>query len=273
MRKKLWLRGVALSFGALVVVVAVSGLVSCANLFGSDDDGGGGGGGTADVDPTGTWLVVLDTAAEGPTGEDFQAALAEIDDTQFAIVFYGQDTAQLAGLKGSYEVYGDTVNCLMNIGWFPEDPSGDSNTPELKGTWDAIDWYEVVEDDAMELSVTIDGTTLFGGGEGEIEFEKVSFSRPLDLLNKWVNGDDDVELHGTGIWTYTYGTQTGGGPSWEASGTTEGFLRQVYDEISDESVNYMEYLSPHEMPDASSLRFYDEYDLPTDAFLEYTASE
>lgn len=41
MRKKNWLRGVALSVGALIVVVAVSGLVSCADLFG----GGGGGSG------------------------------------------------------------------------------------------------------------------------------------------------------------------------------------------------------------------------------------
>lgn len=46
MRKKKWLRGVALSIGALVVVVAVSGLVSCADLFGSN--GGGGGGGDSD---------------------------------------------------------------------------------------------------------------------------------------------------------------------------------------------------------------------------------
>ncbi len=43
MRKNKWLRGLALSVGALAVLIAVSGLVSCANLFGSDDGGGGGG--------------------------------------------------------------------------------------------------------------------------------------------------------------------------------------------------------------------------------------
>ena len=274
MKKKKWLRGVALSVGALVVVVAVSGLVSCANLFGSDD--GGGGGGVSDVDPTGTWLVVLDTPTEGPTGTVFQAALAEIDDTQFSIVFYGDDTAQVAGLKGSYEVDGDAVNCLMNIGWFPEDPQNptDENAPQLKGTYHAIDWYEVVEDDAMALSVTIDGTTLYGGGEGEIEFEKVSFSRPLDLVNNWVNDDGDVQLHGAGIWTYTNGSQTGGGPRWEVSGLTEGYMRQVYNNISDEEpLDYKEYLSPHEMPDANTLRFYHGYDLASADSYEYTASE
>ncbi|MFW6368643.1 MAG: hypothetical protein ACOCZ9_02790 [Spirochaetota bacterium] len=289
MRKNKWLRGLAISAGAFVVVIVVSGLVSCADLFGPDDGGGGDGNGasgseSADVDPMGTWLVVLDESAEGPTGVDFQAALAEVDDAEFTIVFYGEDIAQVAGLRGSYEVDGETVDCLMNIGWFSEDPE-DPDAPELVGEWTATDWYEVVEDDAMELSVTFDGTTLYGGGEGEIEFDKVSFSRPLDLVNRWVHGEDDVELYLGGSFTYEYYDseseiqQEGGGPIWESC-ESDGrqFLRQVYDDIRLDGdpmdLNYWEFLSPYELRGAGdTMRIYEAFDLSMVTYIDYGASE
>ncbi|MFW5995056.1 MAG: hypothetical protein ACOCRN_03010 [Spirochaetia bacterium] len=281
MRKNKWLRGLAISAGAFVVVIVVSGLVSCADLFGSN--GGGGGGGDSDVDPTGTWLVVLDEPAEGPTEVDFQAALAEIDETEFAIIFYGEDTAQVAGLKGTYEVDGDTVDCLMNIGWFPEDPEGDPDAPELVGEWTATDWYEVVEDDAMALSVTIDGTTLYGGGEGEIEFEKVSFSRPEELCDTWEEGtENELVLEDAGSFTFQFrgedGLQTGGGTPWEASGVwDDGYLRQVYTEFfvegEDSNVAYWEFLSPYEMMDEDTMRMFGTFELSEDDMWDYTRAE
>jgi hypothetical protein len=213
-------------------------------------------------------LAVLESPTEGPTGEDFQAALAEIDGTQFSIIFYGSDTALVAGLNGSYAVNGNTVDCVMNVGWFPEDPEDpeDPDAPELIDEWTAIDWYEVVAGDAMELSVTIEGSTFYGGPNGEIPFQKVSFSCPPELVDTWVETEpNELVLHGDGSFTFVYDTgevvQTGGGPLW-AVAPAEGYMRQVYDSISDEpSLNYLEYLSPCEMMNEDTVRMYGAYDL------------
>jgi hypothetical protein len=252
---KLW------AAGAFLVVLSLAVLVGCEDA----GAGGGGDGGVTNVDPIGTWLVVLsEPSEEGPSGTDFQAALVEINETQFSIIFYGNDTAQVAGLKGSYEVNGDTVDCVMNIGWFPEDPEDpeDPDAPELVSDgWTNIDWYEVVPSDAMEQSVTIEGSTLYGGQNGEIEFNKVSFGRPAELVDTWIIGDDNLVLNGGGSFTYTWDTQSGGGPLWAVT-PTEGYMRQVYDDISDEeNLNYIEYLSPYEMIEADTLRLYEAYNL------------
>ena len=274
MRKNKWLRALVLFSGALVVLLSVSGLLSCA------DAGSGGGGGSGAVDPRGTWLVVLDETTEGPTGVEFQAALAEVNDTQFTIIFYGmnadqEDTVQVAGLRGSYAVDGDSVDCYMNIGWFQEDPQDppDENAPVLVDEWTGIDWYQVEE--GMALSVTIDGTTLYGGGEGEIPFEKVSFFRPLDLIDTWEMGNDDLVLNGGGSFTYTYSEQSGGGDRWEVTTLGEGYyMRQVYNNIPDEeSLEYKEYLSPYEMMDADTLHMYRTFAMADDPWIYTRATQ
>lgn len=73
MRKNKWLRGLALSVGALAVLIAVSGLVSCADLFGSDDGGGGGG----ESDKDGIVTISLTGAAEK---NDWELGVAVVEE-------------------------------------------------------------------------------------------------------------------------------------------------------------------------------------------------
>jgi hypothetical protein len=247
---------------ALLALFALWSFASCDGVLGSDDDddSGGGSGGGAEVT---SWIFESDTSLDHPFGGTYRVAIIDKGESQMTIVFYhqqenGDGVVQVAGGLLPYEVEGEAITYEWSHAWLDHDP-------DIQGiTYSGKDWYEIPADAEApgEGTMQIDGDTLtVDGGGGELAFSKVEFGLPADMVGTWnldlsgSTGDlelgttSDAPVSGWGSLSYTHNTEEGSG-YWQATGTTEGYFRQIYTEISDEAdLEYWEYLTPYALAD------------------------
>lgn len=257
-------------FSAVVSVVLVLVLlliVGCDDFFGSDDDN------DALGNPVGSWITVLPESSPGPLGEDFRAALLDIDESHVTCIFYDETTAgvvQVSGFIAPYVPSGSQFAFEMTHAWLGEDP-GDVIV------WAGKDWYQIPDDvphppDPDAFTVNGDTLTVLGPG---LVFDRITFGLPDGLIGAWESNGNPLELSDMsdrpnfGGFEYEWGTQEGSG-YWQASGPTSGFLRQIYTVISDDpDLKYWEHLNPYVLDDAT-LHIYMDLDLDVGDRLEYT---
>ena len=259
--------GLRLAIG-LLALFALWSFGSCDSVFGSDDDdSGGGSGGAAEAT---SWIRVNETSVEHPFGGTYRIAIIDKNETQMTITFY-QETedgvVQVAGGILPYEVNGEDITFVWSHAWFDEDPG-------VQGiTYNGTDWYEIpagAADFPTGGTAQITGDTLtVEGGAGAQTFTKIDFALPSDMVDTWdlniAGSTGDLELGATsdapapgwGSLSYTFDTQEGSG-YWKASGTTEGYLRQIYTEINEEpDLEYWEHLTPYVLA-GDTLTFYND---------------
>ncbi len=280
---------------ALVMMITTMLLTGCENVLGEDDetnqedeqgqdddpDNNDDTGDVADTDeedlndnvePT-SWIYVSEQSLEHPFDGSYRVAIIDIRDSQMKIIFYEEVGAdgvlQVAGGLLPYETNSEEITFEWSHAWLGDDPG----EPEID--YSGKDWYEIPS--SLEApsggTMQMDGDTLtVNGGGGALEFSKVDFGLPADLVKSWdlavdgytgeliLGSTSDAPEAGWASLSYTWNEpdsaeQTGSG-YWQATDTGEGFFRQVYTEISDEEdLEYWEHLTPYALQDGT-LTFY-----------------
>ncbi len=234
------------------LVIAAIGMAAL--LFGACESTGADGG----VEAT-SWIHVSETSLDHPFGGTYRIAVIDKAESQMTIVFYqetGDGVVQVAGGLLPYEVQGEEISYEWAYAWFDEDPG-------VQGiTYSGKDWYEIPADaeapDGGTMQIAGDTLTVNGGG-GAVEFSKVDFGLPADMVGTWdldltsstgdmvLGSTSDAPAPGWGSLSFTFDNQEGSG-YWKASGTTEGFFRQIYTEVSDDpNLEYWEHLTPYSL--------------------------
>ncbi len=214
------------------------------------------------IDAKGKWMTVLEEEIPTPADDEnlkAKALLMDIDDDTVDVIFLDAETAQIDGIRATYDLDANELQMTVTHRWLIADP-------EDGVTWEGKGWYEIPDDaDIVSPSFTIDGDTMtMNESEADFSLEKTKFAVSDNLTGTWKKGDDSLVLDADGSMSFTYGSSSGSG-TWEASGSETGFLRQIYTDMSDdEDCSYVEYLSPYTL-DGNTLTVYYDY---TDDFSE-----
>jgi hypothetical protein len=244
---------------AILITISLLFLSACDDSSDSDDKNTDG----DKLNPIGRWMVVLDEEINAPSpGEIITAKtlFMEITDDAATIVFFDNETTQIAGMKATYALDGSDIQFISTQMWLGTDP-------EEYITYDGKGWYEIPEEiDPIKTSYILDEDTLTVNKD-DLDFAliRTTFETSSDLTGTWKKGEDDLVLNADGTMTFTYGASTGSG-TWEASGNKTGYLRQIYTELSDDTeLSYREYLSPYTL-EGDTLTVY--YDYTTEGYSE-----
>ncbi|MBD3241652.1 MAG: hypothetical protein GF331_13765 [Chitinivibrionales bacterium] len=260
----------------LLTFLALLGFGSCDTVLDSNDDPNGGSG--EGVEAT-SWIRVNDTSVDRPFGGTYRVAIIDKGESQLTIVYYeetGDGVAQAGGGILPYEVQGDELVYEWSLAWFGEDPS-------IEGiNYTGKDWYTLPADVAPPggtMQIVGDTLSVEGGG-GALEFSEIAFGLPADMVGTWdldlAGSTGDMELGATsdapapgwGSLSYTFDSQVGSG-YWQASGTTDGYFRQVYTEMNDDSnLEYWAHLTPYTLA-GDTLTFYSDLAETTGGAYDY----
>jgi hypothetical protein len=224
---------------------------------------------------TASWIIVHENAADHPFGGQYRIGIIDTRDSPMRIVFYDEvdddGVIQVSGGFLPFENDGEEITFEWSHVWLGADPEEDGIDYTGK------DWYEIPSTAEAPPGGTMqeNGDTLtVDGGGGSLEFSKLSFGVPEDMVESWdlamdgYSGDlvlgstSDAPEAGWGSLAYTWNepdaAEQSGSGYWRASGTTEGYFRQIYTEVSDdEDLEYWEHLTPYTLADNTLTLFTD----------------
>ncbi len=222
-----------------------------------------------------SWIIVHENAVDHPFDGRYSIGSIDTRDSPMRICYYdGVDddgVIQVSGGLLPFENDGEEITFEWSHVWLGADP-------EKEGIdYTGKDWYEIPStlEPPPEGTMEIDGDTLtVNGGAGPLEFSKLAFGLPEDMVESWdlaidgYSGDlvlgstSDAPEPGWGSLAYTWNepdaAEQSGSGYWRASGTTEGYFRQIYTEVSDDDgLEYWEHLTPYTLEEDTLTLFTD----------------